>query len=405
MKFPVLAGQADLLSWQEIAEHSSTPFGFTMTFPAQVRPEHIVVGIQAVVRGFSALRLRFSGSASHGYLQEVEPFDRHELAVEFHDVSDATADKQSRYARSILYRDAVEWDWARRGVYRFVVVKASERKYQLVISLQHIAIDRTSIVLVLNALRSTVLTAAQGDDPVMPRDRYESAVGEVLLTPAAERAARRHWERELDLPAEAFSGCLDLPPARPRTHKAILAGETYAELKRTTAAGAWGASVMFLDRLISVWRRHQPRTTLIDVVCTSRSGSLTHQVGMFSAIRPIIVDFGGQSWRNRIAGQLIRTAAHQQIDSRELRNLELRQGIPRRPFPVFNYIDASRPSSRSRQADVVPTERFNPPYALARPMSLDVSDTGEAFNITLQTNSAKFSVEESAYLFSQLAGQ
>ncbi|WP_280310523.1 condensation domain-containing protein [Nocardia abscessus] len=405
MKFPVLAGQADLLMWQEAAENSSSPFGFTMTFPAHVRPEHIVVGIQAVVRGFAALRLRFSGSASQGYLQEVEPFDRHKLAVEFHDVSDATVDRQSRYAKSILYRDAVEWDWARRGVYGFVVVKASEHKYQLVISLQHVAIDRASIVLVLNALRSTVLTAAQGNDPVMPRDQYESAVDEALLTPAAERAARRHWERELDLPDEAFSGCPDVPPARPRTHKAILDGEIYAELKRTTAAGAWGPSVMFLDRLISAWRRYQPGTTLIDVVYTIRSETLAHQVGMFSTIRPIIVDLGGQSWRNRIAGQLIRTAAHQQIDSRELRDLELRQGIPRRPFPAFNFIDASRPASRSRQADVVPTERFNTPYALARPMSLHISDTGEAFNITLQTNAAKFSVEESAHLFSQLAGQ
>ncbi|MEU5762575.1 hypothetical protein [Nocardia sp. NPDC047648] len=405
MKFPVLAGQADLLMWQEKAEHSSSPFGFAMKFPPHVRPEHIVSGIQAIVRGFAALRLRFSGSASQGYLQEIDPYDRHQLSVEFHDVSDATADRQARYARSILYKDTVEWDWDRRGVYNFVVVKGSVSKYQLVFSLQHVAIDRLSIVLVLNALRSSVLTAAQGEDPVMPPDRYEAAVGGVLLTPAAETAARRHWEREFDLPGDAFGGHLAVPPARPRTHKAILAGEPYVELKRTAASGAWGPSAMFLDRLVSAWRGHQPRTTLIDVVYTIRSEGLANQVGMFSTIRPIIIDFGVRTWRDRIAGQLIRTAAHQQIDSRELRNLELRQGIPKRPFPVFNYIDASRPSSRSRQADVVPTERFNAPYALARPISLQISDTGEAFNITLETNSAAFSVEESAHLFSQLAGQ
>ncbi|MFI6776105.1 hypothetical protein [Nocardia sp. NPDC050412] len=405
MKFPVLAGQADLLLEQEISGHSSSPFGFMMTFPDQVQPQHIVVGIQAVVRGFAALRLRFSGSAEHGYCQEIDPFDGRDPAIEFHDVSDVDVDTQSRYMRSLLYRDAVEWDWDHRGVYRFVVVKASERKYQLVISLQQVAVDRVSIVLVVNALRSTVLAVAQGNDPVVPDDRYESAVAGALLTPAAETAARRYWEREFDLPDEAFDGCLDIPPARPRMHAAAVAGAAYLELKRTAAAGAWGPSAMFLDRLIAAWQRHQPRTTLVDVVYTIRSEGLAHQVGMFSTIRPIVVDLGGRSWRDRFAGQLIRTAAYQQVDSRELRNLELRRGVPQRPFPVFNYIDAAGPGPKSKQFDVVPTTRFNAPYALVRPISVKVRDTGDAFTVDVQTNSAKFSVEESADILSQLVGQ
>ncbi|MFE7741626.1 condensation domain-containing protein [Nocardia sp. NPDC057455] len=405
MKFPVLAGQTDLLLDQEVSGHSSSHLGFTMTFPDHVRPEHILSGIQAVVRGFAALRLRFSGSAERGYQQEIEPFDRHDLAVEFHDVSDAATAQQSRYVQNLLYQDAVSWDWDRIGVYRFVVIKLAERRYQLVVSLQQVAIDRASIVLVINALRSTVLSAARGDAPAAPADRYEAAVDEALLTPTAEASARRHWEGEFDLPDEAFAGCTEIPPARPRSHKAVIAGSDYDELKRTAASGPWGSSVVFLKRLLTAWQRYQPRTTLVDVFCTIRSETLAHQAGMFSTLRPIVVDLAGDAWRDKVTGRLIRAAAHQQVDSRQLRDLEVRRGVPRRPFPVFSYIDAFKPHSQSKQFDVVPTTRFFAPYALTRPVSLKVRDTGDAFAVVLQTNSATFSEAESTDLLGGLVGR
>lgn len=407
MKFPVLAGQADLLLGQAISGHSSSHYGLTMAFPPHVGPEHIVFGIRAVVSGYAALRMRFFGSAESGFFQEIEPSHKHELAIEFHDISDASAQRQYLYTRSVLCRDAAEWDWGNRGVYRFIVLKASKDKYQLMISLQQVAVDRTSIALIIDALRSSVLCAAQGHAPATPSDRYESAVTEALLSPAAEAAASRHWEREFDVPDEAFSHSIVIPPARPRTHQAAIVGEGYIKLKQSAALGAWGPSALFLNRLITAWARHQPRTTLVDVFYTIRSANLANQVGMFSTIRPIVLDLSVPAWRDRLAGQVIRAAAHQQVDSLELRNLELRHGVPRRPFPVFNYVDssASEPGSRDKKAEDAPTTAFSAPYTLVRPISVKVRDTGDAFTVYLQTNATQFSDAESTHLLSQLVGQ
>ncbi|GAB2640236.1 hypothetical protein GCM10027088_15450 [Nocardia goodfellowii] len=357
------------------------------------------------MRGFSALRLKFSGSAQLGYFQEIVPFDLHVLDIEFHDVCGVSADKQSRYINSILYRDTVEWDWDRRGMYRFVVVKVSEQKYRLVISLQQMAVDRESIILVINSLRSTVLDAANGDVPVVPEDRYESVVAGARLTSRVGAAAKLYWQREFDLPADAFNDNSDIPAARLRTHIVAIEGAAYINLKQTVAAGSWGPAALFLDRLATVWQRYRPRATLVDAVCTFRSAELANQVGMFSTIRPIVMDLGGNSWHDRIAGQLIRASAYQQFDSSELRSIEQRSAVPQRPFPVFNYIGAVGTGPKSEKFDVVSTTRFSPSNTMARPILVKIRDIGDAFAITVQTNYAKFSAEESQNIVGELIGQ
>ncbi|MFI9504919.1 hypothetical protein [Nocardia sp. NPDC052566] len=406
MKFPVLAGQVDLLlEQQQGSTGGSNHLGFTMSFPNGVRPEHIAAGIQTVLRGFSALRSVFSGSVASGYVQEVEPFEDHVAAVEFSDVSDADPARQANYVRGLLHRDAAQWDWSRHGVYRFVVVKTSPTRFHLVISLQQIAVDHASIGLVLDALRAAVLAAAAGEDPVPPGDRYESAITDAQPSPAAAGAARRHWEREFELAGATFEECIDVPVARLRTHSAIIAGAAYLELTRNAAAGPWGPSALFFQRLAATWCEYQPRFTLIDVVFTMRSERLAQQVGMFSTVRPIIIDRDRPRWQAGIVGKLIRASAHQWVDSIALRDLESQRAICERPFPIFNYLDVSEAAGRLERADGVSIVKFVAPMSSQRPISLKIRNTGESFTIDLHANSAVFPPAASERILQGLVGR
>ncbi|WP_280457727.1 hypothetical protein [Nocardia carnea] len=402
MKLPILAGQTDLLLDQEISGHSSSHRGYTVEFPPHVRPEHIVVGLELVVRNFGALRSRFSGAASSGYQQTVELPERHALDIEFHDVTDGDAVSKSRYFMGILYRDAVEWDWERRGAYRFLVAKSSDKEYKLIVSMQQVAIDRDSAVLVLNALRSSILAVARDSAPKIHVDRYESAITGSCLTSVERAAARRYWENELDLDAEALRGSLILPPMRPHFHRVTRIGAAYQTLKRSAGATAWGPCVMFLTRLVDSWRMHNSKIAIIDVFHSIRSVALARQVGMFSTIRPIVLDVSNKSWKTMVTGKLLRAAANQQFDSMELRSLEVDRGVPRRPFPVFSYIGEYSPSDNSDLTEMAPWKKFSSPHSSTRPIAVSIRDTGSAFTIDLCTHPALFSIDESLKLLDHL---
>lgn len=393
MSLPVLPGQADLLLSQEQTKGRSNHRGFIITFPAAVRPEHIAQGVRHAVHSFAALRLRFTGSARDGYLQHVVPIAEHETAIEFHDVSEADEHLRSRYVASILHRDAMEWDWEPHGVCRFVVVKAGDGTHELVVSLQQVALDRPSVDSVLNVLVAATMAAVAERPLAAVPDSYESAVIDAMRLSAADNGAVRYWEREFDLAAGAFEGHSVFPAARGHSAKATIDGAVYAALKEDS--GPWGPMAVFLLRLISEWRRFEERTTLIDVHYSGRSADLEQQVGMFSVVRPLVVEPTRGRWQEELTGKVIRAAAHHHIDSCALRRLETRRGVPERPFPVFTYLrQLSDDITKSSVAKQVSISHYAASYLMARPAIVRIDDTGTAFKIVVNLNSATFSAAQ-----------
>ncbi|MGQ4599085.1 condensation domain-containing protein [Nocardia sp. R6R-6] len=400
MRYSALAGQEDLLLEQERPGCSSSHLGFTVAFPADVRPEHIVSGADAVVRGYAALRLRFFRRADGGYDQEVQDIGEHRLAIEFHDVSDADAATLTRYLEVLQHRDAQEWDWANRAVYRFVVVKAAGGIHHLVISLQQVAIDRMSIRLLLRGLVDAILQAADGTAPSPPFDDYESAVAEALPTPETAAAARRYWEREFAGAAEALAEHEQLPAAPPHSAHAVIESAAYSELTGSSA-GPWHSPALFLERLLTEWARYHPGPSLVDLRLSYRTDRLARQIGMFGTVRPMIVDLGDPAWRRRVGGKLMRTAAHQHVDSCRLRALERRHAVPNRPFPTFNFVQRAE-EPRSHHTATVQTRTFRPRRATARPVAVRIDDTGRSFEVTVQMNVARHTVADAHRMLHRL---
>ncbi|WP_198037093.1 hypothetical protein [Nocardia sp. BMG51109] len=385
-----------------------------MTFSPAVRADHIVHGVTAVVEGHAALRLRFSGSAENGYEQEVLPCDAGDIAMELLDVADADEDRARRYIDTLLRRDATEWDPSRRGVYYFRVVKIARGRHCLAISLRSAALDGYSVKAVIAMLRDAVLDFSRGIEPAFAPDRYRAAVEATLPTEPEERAARRYWKRELGLLPEAF-GSRDPHTAAPVfLRSATVAGDDYRKIRDSGAGESWGAATVFLRRLLEVWRDHRPGPCLIDTHFGSRPRGFGRQIGMFSTVRPLVLDLDDDAWHRRVGAKLMRAAAHQNVDSIALRRLEEERGIRQRPFPHFDFVhefvhefadDFADEAAPAEPDDTSALESSNlslPPMASLRPVGVHVTDTGNSFVLTASPNAESFSPADADRLVQRL---
>lgn len=404
MRFPVTAGQADLLLEQERSDSSSSHVGFVLEFGPAVDPRDIVRGVHEMVRSCPALRLRFHGSAETGFEQEIEDYREDCVAIDLQDVSNADEAAVRHYIEVLLHRDAVAWDWGTRGVYQLVLLKNSGGRHHLVISLQQVALDRRSIKIMMDRLVVVILDTSGKSRFLVEADRYRHAVAATQPSAAEAAAAARYWQRDLENCRNAFDRHPRFPAARPHQGRMSIVGDDYRKLRASIPEGGWGAATVFLERLLSEWQRYAPHTTLVDTFMTCRPEEFGKQIGMFTTVRPLIFDLSGGDWRRRTTAKLMRGSAYQGVDSYVLRTAENACGIPRRPFPAYNFTDDSGTSEPQQRPALVGVSKFAPRRASGRPVLVRVRDEGISLSIAVHMNSEVFSKADTNRLLRRLAG-
>ncbi|WP_169810433.1 condensation domain-containing protein [Nocardia arthritidis] len=404
MRFPVTAGQADLLLEQERPGSSSSHIGFVLEFAPSVDPRDIFRGVHETVRSCSALRLKFHGSAEAGYEQEIEDYGENRVALELQDVSDADDIAVQRYMDLILHRDAVAWDWNTRGVYKLTLIKNSGGRHHLVISLQQVAFDRRSMQVLLNRLVAAIMGPAAVSPFLAELDEYQSAVAATRPSEAEKAAAARYWKRELSNHRNAFEGHPCFAASRSHRGRIAIVGADYRSLRESIPDGGWSMASLFLQRFLSEWQQYVPRTTLVDTFMTCRPDKFENQIGMFTTLRPLVFDLSNDEWRRQTTAKLMRGSAYQGIDSYALRTAERACGIPQRPFPAYNFTDDSTSGGSEPEPSPVKVTKFAARRASARPVLLRVRDQGTSLSIAVHMNSGTFSSADMNRLLRRLAG-
>ncbi|MGK8488034.1 condensation domain-containing protein [Nocardia asiatica] len=394
MTLPVLPSQADVLLDHERSGNTSNNLGFILTFGPEIPDERIVRALEAAVSAFEAFRLRCTGCARTGYLQEIRP-PSEPAAIELLDVSDADARTVRHYLETVLHRDSVTWDWQRLGVYRFRVLKAAGGVHHVAASLQHLAFDHRSVQIVFDSIRDYAESGNAQRRTITAPDDYAGAVRATTLDARANERALAYWENELSsVPAE-FAAVVDSSPAQWHRESLVLDGTAYARFRERAGASPWGGAALLLERLVEQWRERHQSMCVIDIRLNCRPPRYERQVGMFATTRPLVFDTADQEWRQRVWPKLIRAAAHQRVDSVALRAIEEERGFDgHRAFPAFNYVvdadDSATPVAGPRGGAVhrIP---FRPRSATYRPAGLSVRETRSSVAIQLGLNSRLFS--------------
>lgn len=323
--------------------------------------------------------------------------------MELLDVSDADDGAARRYIDALLYRDAAAWDWSRRGVYYFRIVKMSGERHCLAMSLQHAAFDGYSVKAMHTMLRDTVLDISSGTGHTIGPDEYRTAVEATLLTASAERVARRYWARELDRLPEAFGNRAENPVGKIFVCRTVIAGDDYRRIRDSAAGGGWDAATVFLRRLLEVWQEREPGPCLIDTYFGCRPRGFDEQLGMFANVRPLVFELDDDAWRDQVSAKLMRASAYQCVDSIALRGLEEARGIRDRPFLAFDYQNDAEADGVDGRSALESSGLSQPPRASMRPVSVHVSDTGVSFVINVSSNSRSFSRADADRLLYRLA--
>lgn len=297
--YPMTALQTGMLYHQEIAPEARV-YHIVLGYRVRGRmdPEAFRAAAQQVVDAHPILRTSLDLASAQGPVQRVHARVPVPLRVE--DIRLLDAAGQEARARQVLETEtASDFDLARPGLFRLVVLIRSDEEYQLVFSHNHVILDGWSVNVFFSDLsaqyRDRLLGQAAGP---LPRPRTEFADYVALEQSAsADPAHREFWRARTSAAAPLIAPDRAGPPVMRQVHLNLpgVLSDLHAV---AAAAGVTVKAVLCAAhlRVIAWLTGHDEVITSTVANCRPEGPEADRILGLFLNQLPLLAGLPGRSW-------------------------------------------------------------------------------------------------------------
>ncbi|HVB41301.1 MAG TPA: amino acid adenylation domain-containing protein [Streptosporangiaceae bacterium] len=297
--YPMTALQTGMLYHQEIAPDARV-YHIVLSYRVRGRmePEAFRAAAQQVVDAHPILRTSLDLGNAQGPVQRVHAWVPVPLRVE--DIRHLDAAAQEARARQVLETEtASDFDLARPGLFRLVVLIRSDEEYQLVFSHSHVILDGWSVNIFFGDLSAQYRDRLLGQAASpLPRPRTEFADYVALEQGASvDPAHREFWCAQAFAAAPLIAPDRAGPPAMRQVHLELPG--VLSELHAVAAtAGVPVKAVLCAAHLrVVAWLTGNDEVITSTVAnCRPEGPEADRILGLFLNQLPLLAGLSGRSW-------------------------------------------------------------------------------------------------------------